>query len=189
MSKTWSGTSELPPKPYICGYCGKHTGPKEGFIYTHNSNIKLYICTNCDKPTFFDYTKQYPGPIYGTEIEHLPKGVEELYNQARDCMASGAYTSAVLTCRKILLHIAHAQGATDKQASNPFSAIEYLAEKGYVPPNSKDWVHHIRLKGNEANHEIVIMTRQEAQLLLNFLEMLLRFIYEFPAKITPPATP
>lgn len=58
-----------------------------------------------------------------------------------------------------------------------------MALKGYVPPNGKEWVDHIREKGNEATHEIQMMTREDAQDLITFLEMLLKFMYEFPVKM------
>jgi hypothetical protein len=61
--------------------------------------------------------------------------------------------------------------------------VKHLADSGYVPPNGKGWVDHIRKKGNEANHEIVLMTKADAEELIAFAEMLLKFIYEFPAKV------
>jgi len=61
--------------------------------------------------------------------------------------------------------------------------VEFLADNGYVPPNGKGWVDHIRKKGNEANHEIILMTNVDAQELISFSEMLLKFIYEFPASV------
>jgi len=61
----------------------------------------------------------------------------------------------------------------------------YLADNNYVPPDGKGWVDHIRKKGNEANHEIVIMSKEEAFELLSFVEMLLKIVYEFPARILP----
>lgn len=64
--------------------------------------------------------------------------------------------------------------------------VEFLSGKGYIPPNGKHWVDHIRVKGNEATHEIALMTLPEASDLLTFTEMLLRFIYEFPTMIPPP---
>ena len=63
--------------------------------------------------------------------------------------------------------------------------VEYLAANGYVPPNGKGWVDHIRKKGNEATHEIQIMGEQDAKDLISFSEMLLKFIFEFPNKIAP----
>jgi hypothetical protein len=57
------------------------------------------------------------------------------------------------------------------------------ADIGYVPPNGKAWVDHIRKKGNEANHEIVLMKKEDSQELISFVEMLLKFIYEFPNRV------
>jgi len=65
--------------------------------------------------------------------------------------------------------------------------VEYLSNKGFVPPNGKHWVDHIRKKGNEATHEIALMTQTDAKDLLGFVEMLLRFIYEFPEMVPKPA--
>jgi hypothetical protein len=52
-----------------------------------------------------------------------------------------------------------------------------------VPPNGRGWVDHIRTKGNEANHEIVLMSAEDALELISFSEMLLKFIYEFPSRV------
>lgn len=67
--------------------------------------------------------------------------------------------------------------------------VEYLANKGYVPPNGKGWVDHIRKKGNEATHEIKLMEFEDAIELISFSEMLLKFIYEFPARVPAPPPP
>ncbi len=77
------------------------------------------------------------------------------------------------------MHIAVAKGA--EEGKNFFEYVEYLSSKGYVPPDAKSWVDHIRTKGNEANHQIVIMSEEEARDLTAFVEMLLKLVYEFPA--------
>ena len=41
----------------------------------------------------------------------------------------------------------------------------------------------IRDKGNEANHQILLMTQQDAEELIDFVEMLIKFIYEFPNRV------
>jgi hypothetical protein len=56
-----------------------------------------------------------------------------------------------------------------------------LDSQGYIPPDGKAWVDKIRGKGNEANHEIALMCKDDAILVLRFTEMLLRFVYELPA--------
>ena len=64
--------------------------------------------------------------------------------------------------------------------------VEYLSQKGYIPSDGKGWVDYIRTKGNEANHEIKIMSSADAADLITFSEMLLKLVYEFPAKVQPP---
>jgi hypothetical protein len=79
------------------------------------------------------------------------------------------------------MHIAVEQGA--KVGESFLTYVEFLASSGYVPPNGKGWVDHIRQKGNEANHEIKLMTVEDATELISFSEMLLKFIYEFPNRV------
>jgi len=148
----------------------------------------VYICSFCGKPTFFESNgKQFPGVAFGDTVDSLPPDVASLYNEARFSMTVNAFTSAVLTCRKLLMHLAVEKGAP---AGGSFlDYVEYLAQKGYVPPDGKGWVDHIRKKGNEANHEIKIMLEADAKDLIQFSEMLLKFMYEFPAKVPPPPAP
>lgn len=79
------------------------------------------------------------------------------------------------------MHIAVDQGADP--GKNFIQYVEYLSAAGYVPPNGKEWVDEIRTRSNEANHEIVLMSESDAIQLLDFVEMLLKFIYEFPSRI------
>jgi hypothetical protein len=98
-------------------------------------------------------------------------------------MTVNSFTAAVLTCRKLLMHIAVEKGAATGQSFLEY--VDYLFQRGYIPPDGKDWVDHIRTKGNEANHEIKIVSSAEAGDLIAFSEMLLKFVYEFPAKMKP----
>jgi hypothetical protein len=90
-------------------------------------------------------------------------------------------TGAVLLCRKILMNVAVSKGAAEGEQFIKY--VEYLDAKGYVPPDGKKWVDHIRQKGNEATHEIKRMWQYDGEKLITFTEMLLRFVYEFPAKV------
>ncbi|MCT7650544.1 DUF4145 domain-containing protein [Aliarcobacter butzleri] len=101
--------------------------------------------------------------------------------KARRCTGEGCYTGAVLLCRKMLMNIAVVQGA--KEGLKFIEYVTYLSDNGYTPPNGKHWVDHIRKKGNEATHEIAVMNEDDAKELIIFIEMLLRFIYEFPMMV------
>jgi len=86
------------------------------------------------------------------------------------------------------MHIAVEKGAAAGESFKSY--VEYLANARYVPPNGKEWVDHIRDKGNEMNHELVFASEAEANDVLGFVEMLLKFIYEFPSRVgSKPATP
>lgn len=76
-----------------------------------------------------------------------------------------------------------------KEGKRFIEYVQYLADEGYVPPNGKERVGHIRKKGNEATHEIALMNEGDAKDLITFIEMPLKFVYEFPSKITPKQTP
>jgi hypothetical protein len=150
--------------------------------------MHIRLCSYCNGPTLFlQGDQEYsPGPLPGNPVEHLPGEIESLFAEARTASAAGAYTAAVLTCRKILMHIAVDKGA-DKN-KNFLEYVTYLISKGYAPPNSQDWVDYIRTRSNEANHEITLMTTEDATALVTFIEMLLRLIFELP-KSVPAAIP
>jgi hypothetical protein len=80
----------------------------------------------------------------------------------------------------MLMSIAVAQGDTADKGKPFAKYVDFLSDKGFVPPNGKVWVDYIRQRANEANHEIALMGENDAIALIAFVEMLLRFIYEFP---------
>jgi hypothetical protein len=184
-------TEEIPPRNYQCGYCSKEVASNQGLLGSAlNQKMiigSIYICPGCGCPTFFDLKGniQTPSPLLGNEVKSLPSEIEAIYKEARECSKVEAYTASVLLCRKLLMHIGVQEGA--KPGDTFLSYVEYLAKQGYVSPRGKPWVDHIRKKGNEANHEIKLMSKDDAMDLLSFSEMLLKTIYEFPARIAPDA--
>lgn len=179
----WNNPANIGSREYRCGFCDNIVASAAGYYSLERGSI--YLCPHCDQPTFFDKSKsQYPGIAPGNDVDDVPAEIEALYGEARRCAAANAPTSAVLACRKLLMHIAVEQGAQQGQSFMKY--VEYLADNGYVPPNGKGWVDHIRKKGNEANHEIVLMGDADATELISFAEMLLKFLYEFPARVPTP---
>lgn len=173
-------------RAFTCGYCGNAIASNQGYLGQNNQRGEdkefIYICHRCFRPTYFalDSVGQMPGPLFGRTVEHIPiREVRDLYDESRRCLAVNAFTASVLCSRKLLMNVAVSKGAN---AGETFASyVSYLAEKGYIPPDGKEWVDHVRTKGNEANHEIVLMSRSDAEELITFMEMLLKFVYEFPA--------
>jgi hypothetical protein len=188
--RAWLGLLSA-SKKWKCGYCNREVGSQVGWQVTDAQNHAMYIrlCSYCNGPTLFlpgdhEYS---PGPLPGNPVEHLPAEIESLFAEARTASAAGAYTAAVLTCRKILMHVAVDKGA--EESKNFLEYVTYLIGKGYAPPNSQDWVDYIRTRSNEANHEIILMTTEDAAALVTFIEMLLRFIFELPKSVPAPLPP
>jgi transcription elongation factor Elf1 len=181
----WKNVAQVGGETLTCGFCGHLVGPSFGYVYS-NSSRYILICPTCDRPNFFEARIQTPAPLLGNTVENVPKEIDNLYNEARACTGVGAFTAAVMACRKILMHLAVDKGA--EKGKRFIEYVEYLSDNHYVPPGGKDWVDHIRSKGNEANHEITIMSKEDALDLIRFSEMLLKFIYEFPMRIPPKPT-
>lgn len=193
LSQSWRKPQVLVTLNFTCGFCGKNVAAERGYgIGMHGDGSGalaggVWICPSCQGPTFISPAKeQIPDVSFGDPVDSLPSDVESLYEEARRSTSNNCYTAAVLLCRKILMHIAVEKKASENQKFIEY--VSYLADKGYVPPDGKHWVDHIRSKGNEANHEIAVMSRDDAKDLLLFIEMLLKFVYEFPNLIKPCAS-
>lgn len=187
MDIRWSGVHEVTSRNFQCGHCGNIVASNRGYIAHDRLDglaACIYVCPHCAKPTFLHGGNPYPAVAPGNEVHHVPDDVYALYKEARNCVAASAYTASVLICRKLLMNLAVSRGADENLKFIEY--VDYLADKGFVPPNGRGWVDHIRKRGNEATHEIVLMDRDSAAELISFAEMLLKFIYEFPALIPSP---
>jgi hypothetical protein len=189
----WNRPEDLPSRSYSCGYCNQPLASEKGWRAVAQSNPGLhayvYLCHACTKPTFIDHEgQQWPGVLFGNVVRDIPEqSVAQLYEEARRATGAGAFTAAVLCSRKLLMHIAVAKGAPAGQSFASY--VDYLSTNHHISPDAKEWVDHIRTKGNEATHEIVIVSRDDAQDLLAFCEMLLKTLFEFPAVIRRKLTP
>lgn len=179
-------TPTLPSLEFECGYCDRRVASTNGYLTNSLGQVVqlrgyIYICPNCNRPSYKCVDEISPTPAPGSSVEHVPNDINGIYAEARAAAGAGAFTAAVLACRKLLMNIAVAEGAAPNLRFIEY--VDYLANKGFVPPNGRSWVDHIRTKGNEATHEIALMTKDDATELITFSEMLLKFIYEFPSKV------
>jgi hypothetical protein len=193
-SQNWFQLQDLPNRVFICGFCSTSVSSIRGFKIGQQVTgggpqiAGIYICPNCGGPIFIDRKRQqHPSPAIGNSVRHVPETLEKLYEEARRCTSQNCFTAAVLLCRKMLAHIAVEKKAKEGQTFMEY--VKFLSEKGFIPPDGKHWVDHIRKKGNEATHEIVLMNANDARELLIFVEMLLRFVYEFPSMIPTQPVP
>jgi hypothetical protein len=190
--ESYYALQNLKNKAWTCGYCSHKVSSDRGYSINErpiNGQMKqsggIYICPNCQGASFCPSSSStYPSPAFGRPISHLPEEIESVYEEARRCTSTNCYTAAVLICRKILMNLAVEKGAEEGKSFLIY--VNYLSDANYIPPNGKHWVNHIRKKGNNATHEIAVMTKDDAHDILIFTEMLLKFVYEFPAMIPLP---
>lgn len=186
-SERWESTSIL-EKTYECGYCGSIVSSAQGMSLNKQAQYNdyrntipqgVFICTNCKLPSFIYMDQQVPGNRFGSSVKNVPDSVNSIYEEARSSFSVNAYTAVVLLCRKLLMHVAVDLGADGNK--NFVHYVSYLYDNHYVTANSSEWVDAIRNFGNNANHEIVINTKDDAEKMIKFSEMILRTNYEYPA--------
>jgi uncharacterized protein DUF4145 len=187
----WRNLEGLPSRSFVCGYCDNKVATTHGYIKSLQRTTTpggfIYICPHCTGPNAFDMgLNRTPESMLGSSVDHVPDELTALYQEARTCTGSGCHTAAVLCLRKMLMNIAVNKGADE--GLNFIQYIEYLQTNGYIPPDGSDWVDHIRKKGNEATHEIADMNKSDSENLVVFVEMLLRYIYEFSGRLPRPST-
>lgn len=197
----WNNTQSMSPRSYVCGHCGNKVAPERGLSgtavdYYNFERIEfpasLLLCVHCGMPTVFvsqdDPTEeptQKPSPAYGDAIPNLPEKVEAIYDEARECMKVSAFTGVAMLCRALVAHVAVEKGAAANKSFQFY--VQWLdgqhGGKHFLPPEGAAWVDHIRDLGNDANHELVIIREHEARELIDFSSLLLRIVYDYPARM------
>jgi hypothetical protein len=190
---SWVNLTSVGGIKYVCGYCGTLTAPNSGYQANPQHGLTqvgiILICSYCNRPTYMltdaeqTIYEQMPTAKPGQPVQGLPPEVNSAYDEARLCSGAGAHTGAVMLCRKLLMNVSVSRGAKEGETFKYY--IEWLRDNHYTPPGSEDWVNRIRDKGNEATHKIEVTGIEDAKDLISFVEMLLKFIYEFPMRSQP----
>ena len=175
------------PRRYKCGHCGSEIVSTKGGQSKHSSNLKIYSCIDCDKPTFFDGKgTQVPGVLPGTKVQGLPDNVEFLYDEVRHCFMISAWTATTMLARKLLMQVAVDKGAPKDKSFLEY--IDWIQDSDWNTLGLRKGLDRIRKKGNKANHEVSIIPQEEAAEIFAVLEVFLRLVYEYPAAFEEPPT-
>ena len=153
--------------------------------YSQVTSTQWFRCVNCMRGLV-----RHRGIISPTlKPLSIPKGVAgvelAVWKEVRECLGVGAYTAAVMMCRKLLFHVAvaHELPAKDAKDRAPsfVEAVQHLESEGLISKRMRPWVDRIKDVGNDANHEITPITEDVAMDVATFTEQLLRLTYEMPA--------
>jgi transcription elongation factor Elf1 len=181
----WQDSSKVLSHKYTCAYCNSEVASVFGKYATHETDgrIKRFVivCPNCSSATYFDETGvQYPAPVFGEPIRNVDdESVLALYEEARRAYSVNSYTAVALCCRVLLMHVAVDLGATGDPTFQ--QCIDFLKENRHITARADKWVVTIKDYGNIANHDIKLINKEQAEVLLKFTEMFLKTNYEYPA--------
>jgi hypothetical protein len=172
---------------WVCGFCDTRVAQPKAWIAVSVPKGALLAsvryCPHCGLTTLFDdvHGDRYPEARPGEPVRHAPPAVAGIYDEARACVAAGAPRAAMLACRTGIMYVAVDLNGGKKVEGGFKAAVDWLASNGWIPPNGRGWVDRIKDRGNDATHEIIPeASPAEAELLVVFLGMLLRFAYDMP---------
>ena len=112
-----------------------------------------------------------------------PTPVENYFTQARESLHDGRPDAAGLMYRKTLEAALKDKFPDLNSTDNLKARINAAKEQNGITPDMADWAHQIRLGGNDAAHEEEPFSREEADALDKFTELLLRYLFELPGML------
>ncbi len=172
----WKNFDNIKSKKFICWNCNNMVASQYGYM-TKNGLSHIYICPHCRAPHVEDENNvEIPGVLPGKSIQRLPKEIETVYEETRNCIAAGAYTATVMILRKILMNLAVEEGA--KEGDSFAHYVDYLCENGFVHRRQHEQAKRIQRLGNDVNHKIESRTKEDALELLNLVQLILINNYE-----------
>lgn len=192
----WTHPSNYDPKTqtYSCPYCNQAVAGIIHDLIRFDGNhpvlgkniVNVYSiveCPVCHRPSIYKYGEQTTAPFSKAlrPVNNLPEKIDAVYQEIRAGIGAGCYTSAVILSRTALMHIAVEKGAPDNLNFQKY--VDFIASKGYTPPDAKGWIDKIRKMGNQAVHDLEIWEKDDAELIGKFLMYLLIFIYELPTSV------
>jgi len=189
-----------------CAFCGEKGNftlafheEKKNPASNKRLNFDVYKCVNCAGFVhvfwsacergfgrgLFDF-KVLPWPL-STKPEpsqDWPEGMKRFWIQAHDSLANENWDAANVMARSAVQFVVRDKKAVD---ANLKAQIEDLAAKGVLHPLMKDWADEVRLLANESAHPQVPIplevTPQDARDIVNFLDLLLFYLYDLPTQI------
>lgn len=108
--------------------------------------------------------------------DFTPDNVAGFFFQGEESFRSKHFDAAGAMYRKAL-DTATLNIDPDLKGKNLYQRIEALADQFAITPAMRDWAHGIRSLGNDAVHDEVPFTEDQAKDLQTFTELFLTYVY------------
>ena len=179
------GSNDEPTQECTCPHCNLKIAGKKHLIIRRSGSLEYYVieCPSCGKPTIYKFPEglTYPCAKSLRTVNHLSEHIKAVYDEVCNAIGAGCYTAAVILARTAIMHIAVEHGAEGNKSFQYY--VNFLQEKGFVPPNANAWIDAIRKMANKSVHELEIWKKEDAEKIGKFLMYLLVFVYELPASV------
>lgn len=174
-----------------CAFCGGDqmtvVANSESIAVSGRPQVSWLRCISCFRGGVINDAAISPASMPLDTPKILTGDDLTAWNEVRACLSAGAYTAALMMCRKLLFHIAVAHGLPAKNAKDRAptfqEALDHLETEGVVTKLMLPWVAKIKDLGNDANHELPTMSKAEALDIAEFTRQLIRLAYELPAMV------
>ena len=173
---------------YACGACGQTTNGRVVAEMKRQGDGKTLLWCFCSCP------REEPAIVFeqeGKAVLQIPEAREfksddgwppelgQLFDEGAKAFAAGAYTAAAMVVRKVLMVCACQEGATDGE---PFAKyVDHITTNVLSYPKAKDAIDKIRTIGNDANHAVRFVTREDAHRALSIVTYMLNAMYSLPS--------
>ncbi|MGB7323630.1 MAG: DUF4145 domain-containing protein [Rubripirellula sp.] len=171
---------------FDCGHCGRSTNGRVVCSETNDDDetIVFWCHCSCDKrlPTLIvavdGSDRQFPEHARFQAGENWPAELERLYQEASLSFTASAYTSTTMVARKILMVCACNEGAAEGLSFVKY--VDYIVDNVLPLPKAKASIDAIRTIGNDANHSVAFVSRNDAMRAMSIVTYLLNSVYSLP---------
>ena len=171
----WEQLTQISSREYICYFCNKTVASSVG--YKDNDCVSyIRICPHCNRPTYFYGGRiQVPKPLPLSPVTGVEDNVRDLFEEARKCISTESYTAVAMLCRKLLMNIAVDHGAEKNKKFQEY--VEYIQAKNLVSKSAEELLTEIKDIGNDANHEISQVSKEQANQIIELTNEIINQIY------------
>ena len=133
-----------------------------------------------------DHGMIIPEPPDTGAPRHTPDRAADFFRQAAESRNAGLLDAAGTMYRKAL-ESALKQCSTDQNANQRlplYDRIQALGNDHVLTPSLVEWAHSIRLMGNDAVHDDQPFTREDADQLHTFTDLVFRYLFTLPGMLS-----
>ena len=172
-----------------CGNCGRtavavfDTGE-----FVDTGKLALNLSQNVSLGgDHFRIVEFHPKPEVPTAPEHVPENVETFYLEAVEDVKARPNAAGAMFRKALETGLKAVERGSQEEPTGPrkklYERINALAEKGTITKDLAEWSHHIRLEGADAAHEEDPFTREEAERLHRFTELVMMYLFTLPGML------